>query len=96
MRLSISKSKNSTSLYVIKSTYENGVHSSKIVEKLGTVNELSKKLNGQDPIEWAKKYIAELNQKEKEEKLEVLVKYSPSKLIVKDEQRSFNGGYLFL
>ena len=27
MRLSISKSKNSTSLYVIKSTYEKGVHS---------------------------------------------------------------------
>jgi transposase len=96
VRLSISKSKNSTSLYVIKSTYENGKHSSKIVEKLGTVSELSKKLNGQDPIEWANKYIEELNKKEKEEKLDVLVKYSPSKLIAKDEQRSFNGGYLFL
>jgi hypothetical protein len=55
MRLSISKSKNSTSLYIIKSTYENGVRSSKVVEKLGTVKDLSKKLNGQDPIEWAKK-----------------------------------------
>ncbi|TEB08677.1 IS1634 family transposase [Pelotomaculum propionicicum] len=96
MRLSISKSKNSTSLYVIKSTYENGVHSSKIVEKLGTVNELSKKLNGQDPIEWAKKYIVELNQKEDKENREVIVKYSPSKVIAKGEQRSFNGGYLFL
>ena len=39
MRLSVSKSKNSTSLYVIKSTYKNGVRSSKVVEKLGTVNE---------------------------------------------------------
>lgn len=87
MRLSVSKSKNSTSLYVIKSTYENGVHSSKVVEGLGTVNELSKKLGGQDPIEWAKKYIDELNQKEKEEKRDV---------IAKDKQRSFNGGYLFL
>lgn len=96
MRLSISKSKNSTSLYVIKSTYENGKHSSKIVEKLGTVSELIKKLNGQDPIDWANKYIEELNKKEKEENLDVLVKYSPSKLIAKDEQRSFNGGYLFL
>ena len=96
MRLSISKSKNSTSLYVIRSTYENGVHSSKIIEKLGTVNELSKKLNGQDPIWWAKKYIEELNQKEKEESREVIVKYSPSKVIAKGEQRSFNGGYLFL
>ena len=96
MRLSVSKSKNSTSLYVIKSTYENGVHSSKIVEKLGTVDELSKTLNGQDPIEWAKKYIKALNQKEKQENREVIVKYSPSKVIPKGEQRRFNGGYLFL
>jgi hypothetical protein len=60
MGLSVSKSKNSTSLYVIKSTYENGVHSSKVVEKLGTVNELSIKLNWQDPIEWAKRYIEDM------------------------------------
>lgn len=96
MRLSISKSKNSTSLYVIKSIYENGVHSTKVVEKLGTVKDLEEKLNGQDPIEWAKKYIEELNKKEKEEKRDVLVKYSPTKIIAKDEQTSFNGGYLFL
>ena len=96
MRLKISKSPNAASLYVIKSTYENKKHSTKIVEKLGTYDELLKKLNGQDPIEWAKKYIEELNRKEKEEKREVLVKYSPSKLIPKGEQRSYNGGYLFL
>lgn len=96
MRLSISKSKNSTSLYVIKSTYENGIRSSKIVEKLGTVKELKEKLNGQDPIEWAKRYIDELNEKEKEDKREVIVKYSPVKTIDKDVQRSFNGGYLFI
>jgi len=96
LKLTISKSKNSTSLYVAKSMYVNGTRTSKIVEKLGTIAELEKKLNGQDPIEWAKKYIEELNQKEKEEKRDVMVKYSPSKVIKKDEQRSFNGGYLFL
>lgn len=96
MRLSVSKSKNSTSLYVIKSTYENKKHSTKIVEKLGTIQELNTKLNGQDPMEWATKYIEELNKQEKEGKREVLVKYSPSKLINKNEQRAFNGGYLFL
>lgn len=96
MRLKISESKNSASLYVIKSTYKNGIHSSRIVEKLGTVNELRKRLNGRDPIEWAKKYIEELNKKEKEEAREVIVKYSPSKVIPKGEQCSFNGGYLFL
>lgn len=96
MRLKISRSKNSASLYVIKSVYENGVNSSVIVEKLGTENELRKKLNGRDPYEWAKEYIAELNRKEKEEKQEILIKYSPAKQLSKDKQRSFNGGYLFL
>lgn len=96
MRLKISESKNASSLYVIKSTYINKVHSTKIVEKLGTIAELEKKLNGEDPITWANKYIAELNKNEKEEKREIIVKYSPTRLIDKGEQRSFNGGYLFL
>lgn len=96
MRLQIVKSKNAASLYVVKSTFEKGKRTSKVVEKLGTYDELLKKLNGQDPIEWGKRYIEELNNKEKEEKQEVLVKYSPVKQINKDEQHTFNGGYLFL
>ena len=96
MRLKISRSKNSASLYVTKTVYIDKKERTITVEKLGTYDELLKKLNGQDPIEWAKKYIEELNRKEKEEKREVLVKYSPSKLIPKGEQRSYNGGYLFL
>ncbi len=98
MRLNVTKSKNAASLYVIKSVYNSKTQSnySKIVEKLGTEAELREKLNGADPYEWAKEYIRELNNKEKEEKRDVLVKYSPSKLINKGEQRSFNGGYLFL
>jgi len=96
MRLQISRSKNSASLYVIKTVYIDGKEKTQIVEKLGTYDQLLKKLNGQDPIEWAKKYIQELNRKEKEETREVIVKYSPKRLINKGEQRCFNGGYLFL
>lgn len=96
MRLKVSKSKNAASLYVIKSTYINGIHSSKIVEKLGTYDELLNKLGGQDPYQWAKEYIAELNKQEKDNKRKIMVPYSPNKLIPKGEQRSFNGGYLFL
>jgi transposase len=94
MRLMKSKSKNSTSLYVIESIYNNGVRSTRIVEKLGTVAELSK--THEDPIAWANKYIEELNLKEKELKRDVIVKYKQSKLIEKDNQTFFNGGYLFL
>lgn len=96
MRLKVTKSKNAASLYVIKSTYKNGKHSSKIVEKLGTYDDLLKKLDGRDPYEWAKEYIKQLNQKEKEETKKVMVQFSPTKQIQKEEQHSYNGGYLFL
>ena len=74
MRLSFSKSKNATSIYVIKDVIENNKRTTKIVEKLGTIKELEEKLNGQDPIEWAKKYVDELNKKEKEQSRNVIVK----------------------
>jgi transposase len=96
MRLSISKSPNAISYYVIKDCYINGKRTTKIVEKLGTHDDLLKKLDGKDPVEWAKDYINELNKKENKEKQEVIVKYSPIKQIPKDQQNSFNGGYLFL
>ncbi|MCK5775391.1 MAG: IS1634 family transposase [Bacteroidales bacterium] len=96
MRLMISKSKNAQSLYVIKSVYKNRKRSTKIVEKLGTYTDIQTRLNGEDPVEWAEKYIDLLNQQEKEKNKEILVKYSPSKRINKGQQTSFNGGYLFL
>lgn len=96
MRLKVSKSKNSASLYVIKSTYINKVHSTQIVEKLGTEKELREKLNGADPYEWANKYIEKLNKQEKEQSRTVLVPFKQSCFIEMDKQRSFNGGYLFL
>ena len=96
MKLSLSKSKNSTSLYVTKSIYVNGKHTTKVIEKLGTYEYLKEKLRGEDPIEWAKEYIKELNRKEKEENQVVMIQLSPTKPIDKGEQRLFNGGYLFL
>ena len=97
MRLMKSVSTNAVSLYVIKSTNVNGRRSTKIVEKLGTYAQLKEKLGGEDPEEWAIRYIEELNKKEKEgAEPDVIVKYSPAKIIEKGERRSFNGGYLFL
>lgn len=96
MRLMISESKNAKSLYVIKSVYKNGKHSTKIIEKLGAYDDLLAKLNGEDPIKWAKDYIETLNEEEAASNKEVLVKYSPSKQIDRNKQRTFNCGYLFL
>jgi hypothetical protein len=99
MKLTVSKSKNAASLYVTKSFYDSGVRTSKIIEKLGTEAELREKLGGRDPYEWAQEYVDGLTREEKEKRAEqpdILIKYSQTKLIRKDERRLFNCGYLFL
>lgn len=95
MRLQIIKSKNAQSLYVVKSIYHNKKRTNKVVEKLGTYEKLKQTLD-EDPIEWAKKYVEKLNEQEKNGTRTILVKYNPSKVIEKNQQISFNGGYLFL
>ncbi len=49
MRLQIVKSKNAQSFYVVKSTYIKVKRSNKVVEKLGTLDELKLKLKNEDP-----------------------------------------------
>lgn len=95
MRLQIIKSKNAQSLYVVKSVYHNKKRTNKVVEKLGTYENLKESLN-EDPIKWAKNHVEKLNQQEKEGTRNILVKYNPTKIIEKNQQNSFNGGYLFL
>jgi transposase len=96
MRLMVSKSKNAQSLYVIKSIFVNGKRTTKIVEKLGTYEALCEKLDGQDPIEWARAYVDELNRQEQKDTKDVLVRFSPAKQIAGNKQHTYNGGYLFL
>lgn len=95
MRLQIIKSKNAQSLYVVKSVYHNKKRTNKVIEKLGTYEDLRDTLD-EDPITWAKKYVEQLNQKEKDGTRTVIVKYQPTKIIEKNLQTSFNAGYLFL
>lgn len=97
MTLQLKKSGNYTYLYALKSfRKEDGKCTTKVVEKFGTVEELREKLNGEDPIEWARARVAEMTAIEKEENKRVVVEYAPKAYIQKGEQRSYNGGYLFL
>lgn len=96
MRLSVSRSKNAASLYVKEDYYVGGKRSTVIVEKLGTEAEIRERLNGGDPYEWAREYIATLNAKKQEEQQAILVKFLPERTIPLGEQRRFNAGYLFL
>ena len=96
MRVKESTSKNSTSLSIIKSTYENGKRSSKVVEKLGNLETIALAHPGIDPRKWAEGRAEELTRLESAGKRQVLVAYSTSKQIEKGEGRLFEGGYLFL
>ena len=96
MRLSITKNKNSSSIYIIKSVTINGKRTSKVVEKLGTIDEIKLKSNGKDPYIWAKEYLDLLNKEKKENSSDVIIRLSQNKSLDKNKQITFNGGYLFL
>lgn len=97
MKLTVSKSKNSASFYVQKTIRKpNGSVTTVTVEKLGNLTEVTTKAGGKDPYIWAQEYVNELNRREYDENKEIIMSYSPSKLLKKDEQKRFNCGYLFL
>ena len=96
MRLNTVKSPNATSYYVIKDCFKNGKRTTKVVEKLGTHDQLLKKCGDRDPLAWAKAYVEELNRKEDECQFEYIAKYSSTRQLEKGRQCKFKGGYLFL
>lgn len=97
MKLKISKSKNSETLYVQKAYRDrSGKSTSKIVERLGSLDEVRQRSNGQDPLEWAKEYVARLTAEEKGQRSVVCPRLHPQMLIKKNELQSVGCGYLFL
>lgn len=96
MKLTVTKSKNSTCFYVQRTVRKDGKVTTATVEKLGNLEQVKTRAKGRDPYEWAKAYVEELNRKEYEERNQVIVSYSPKKLLPSGEQQAFNCGYLFL
>lgn len=81
-------------LYVKKSyRKENGSTSSKVIENLGRLDELQKA--HEDPIAWAKAYVDELNRQDQESRT-VTLTYETQKLIEKNEDVLYDGGYLYI
>lgn len=96
MRIKKTISKNFEFYYIIKDVNRNGKRTTKIVEKLGKVDDIKNRANGEDPFVWLNNYVNKLTIKEKEGTREIIKTYSPSKIIGKDNQNLFNGGYLFI
>lgn len=97
MRVSITKSKNFEFVYIIKDFYNNKSRTTKIYEKLGTMDSLCKEKNmsRDEVISWAKSYARQLTAKEKMI-IAILLPFSPDSIIERDVERKFNCGYLFL
>ena len=96
MRVKITKTKNTTQYTIIKDIYRNNKRTTCVYENLGTIEKIKERAGDEEPLEWLKNYVAELNKKHKEEALPVIIRKSPNKLIQKNVQNSFNVGYLFL
>ena len=96
MRIRTIKTKNTTQYAIIKDINKNGKRTTCIYENLGTVDKFRARAGDSDPIEWLIKYVEDLNKKNKEETLPVIIQKNPNKIIEKDAQTSFNVGYLFL
>ena len=96
MRVKITKNKNTTHYTIIKDIYKNNKRTTCVYENLGTLDKIKDRAGDEEPLEWLKNYVAELNQKNKENSLPVIMRKNPNKLIEKNIQSSFNIGYLFL
>ena len=95
MRIRTTKTTNTVQYAIIKDITKNGKRTTCIFENLGTLDKIKQRAGNEEPLVWLKNYLQELNIKEKENKIPVLIKKDPSKVIEKNVQSSFNVGYLF-
>ena len=96
MRIKTTKTNSNTNYYVIKDFKINGKRTTKIIEKLGTENDIKLKFNVTDVNSFLKDYINKLNKEDNNSKSTLIKFYDENKLIEFNKQYSFNGGYLFL
>ena len=99
MRVTTTKSKTDESFYINYAFInEKGKSTSRIYKKLGKLSELSKELNtDRDGVmAWAKEQARIETEKYKKENESVSIALNPNIPIKKDQQNTFNCGYLFL
>ena len=96
MRLKITKTNSNTNYYIIKDFKINGKRTTKIIEKLGTENDIKLKFKTDDVKSFLNDYISKLNKEENKTKSTLIKFYDENKILDLDLENSFNVGYLFL
>ena len=95
MRLKISKSKNTTLFYIIKDYTKNGKRSTKIVKRIGNLEDVKIMAGNQDYNDWLKEYVKKYNDEHCKSET-IIIKKNNKKIISMNNKVSFNIGYLFL
>lgn len=96
MRVNIVKSKHSITFYIIESFRHHGKSTTRIVEKLGSLNDVIAKANGQDPYLWADQQAALRTAEQHKDKRDIHFTLSNHTLIDPHSTPRVNAGYLFL
>ena len=96
MRLGWSTSKNSVSYYAQKTIYVEGKNKSKVVKRFGSEKYICETYGVTDAKAWAKEQVRLMSEAEKEDAAKFNIELCAGIDLVMDEQRRFNGGYLFL
>ena len=99
MYVAITGSTNNKDVYIYQSyRKENGKATSRIYKKLGKYNSLLEQFSGDRDklMAWAKEQAAIETELYKQETGKISIEFSKAATIPKNEQRSFNVGYLFL
>lgn len=96
MRIKITKSKNCQHYSIIQDITVNGKRTTKVYENIGNLDSLKNRAKDEDPITWLNSYVTLLNEQASSNRLPILIKKYENKIIDKNTQNLFNGGYLFL
>ena len=96
MRLGWSKKGNSISYYVHKTIRVDGKNKSLVIKRLGSEKHICETYGVTDAKAWAKEQVRLMNEAEQEDSAKFNIELCSAADLAMDDQRRFNGGYLFL
>ena len=96
MRLGWAKTKYSISYYAKKTIYVDGKNKDLVIKRFGSEKQICEKYGVTDAKAWAKEQVRLMNEAEKEDSVKFNIELCSGTDLVMNEQRRFNGGYLFL
>ncbi|MEY8332163.1 hypothetical protein AALB53_03435 [Lachnospiraceae bacterium 47-T17] len=96
MRLGWTTSKYSTTYRAVKTVRIDGKNKTLIVKSFGSEKYICETYGVSDAKAWAKEQVRLMNQAEKEDAAKFTIELCAGTDLSMDDQRRFNGGYLFL